>query len=99
MSRVERTRRASLDLQQIWLYIAERNYPAADRLIDRMEKALTLLNQNPFAGQTVEHLRPNTRQFTVGNYALLFEPTSRGIRLLRVAHSSRRLEDLLLSDE
>ena len=99
MSRVQRTRRASLDLQQIWLYVAERNYPAADRLIDRMEKTLDLLDQNPLTGTSMEHIRPNTRQFTVGNYALMFEPTASGRRLLRVAHSSRRMEDLFPVDD
>ncbi|MBA3484434.1 MAG: type II toxin-antitoxin system RelE/ParE family toxin [Pirellulales bacterium] len=99
MSGVQRTRRADLDLKQIWLYVAERNYPAADRLIDRMEKTLDLLHQNPLAGESMEHLRPNTRQFTVGNYVLMFEPTPSGIRLLRVAHSSRRMDDLLQADD
>ena len=64
-----------------------------------MEKSLDLLNQNPLAGESMEHIRPNTRQFTVGNYVLLFEPTPSGIRLLRVAHSSRRMEDLLQDDD
>jgi plasmid stabilization system protein ParE len=95
---VHRTRQADLDLKHIWLYVAERNYPAADRLIDRMEKALDLLNQNPLAGESMEQVRPNTRRFTVGNYVLMFEPTSSGIRLLRVAHSSRRMKDLLQDD-
>jgi toxin ParE1/3/4 len=94
MSRLLRTRQASLDLQRLWIYVAERNYPAADRLIRRLEKTFRLLEHHPYAGESVEVLRPNTRRIIVGSYVVLYEPLSDGIRLLRVVHSSRRIETL-----
>ncbi len=94
MSRLLRTRQACIDLQKLWIYVAERNYPAADRLIRRLEKTFRLLEHHPLAGESVEHLRSNTRRVTVGSYVVLFEPLSDGIRLLRVVHSSRRMEAL-----
>jgi toxin ParE1/3/4 len=94
MSRIKRTRRALVDVKKIWVYIAERNYVAADALIERIDAALKLLAKNPYMGEAVDHLHPGLRRFTVGNYLLFFEPIDDGIRLLRVVHAARKLDDL-----
>jgi toxin ParE1/3/4 len=81
-------------VQQIWVYIAERNYPAAGALLAKINATLKILADNPYVGEAEDDLRPGSRRFTVGNYALYFEPIEDGIRLLRVVHSSRRLDEL-----
>ena len=95
MPRILRTHPASDDLRQIWLFIAEDNVAAADGLIDEVERTLRLLARYPQMGQSVEEYRPGLRRLTLSNYLLFYEPIEGGIRLVRVLHGARRLEDLL----
>lgn len=94
MSRIRRTFPARDDLRQIWAYIAQDNVAAADHLIDEFERTLGLLARNPHMGQSVEQYRTGLRRFTVGSYLLFYERTEDGIRLVRVLHGGRRIEDL-----
>jgi toxin ParE1/3/4 len=94
MARLRRTSDARSDLAAIWLYIAQDNTVAADRLMDEIDRKLKLALQFPLMGEAVDQLRPGTRRITVGNYQLFYEPTVDGIRLLRVYHAARRIEDL-----
>jgi toxin ParE1/3/4 len=94
MARLRKTSEARADLIAIWLYIAQDNLSAADRLMDRIDRTLQLLLQFPMMGEAVDHLRPGARRSLVGNYQLFYEPTADGIRLLRMYHDARRIEDL-----
>ncbi len=95
MPRIVRTYPARDDLRQIWLYVAERNLSAADRLIDRFERTLSSLARNPLIGESVPQYRPGLRRFTVGNYVLYYEPIQGGVRLVRVLHGARKIDGLL----
>jgi toxin ParE1/3/4 len=94
MARVRRTSDARNDLLSIWLYVAQDNLSAADRLMDEIDHTLQLLLRFPLMGNSVDHLRPGVRRTTVGNYQLFYEPMPDGIRLLRVYHAARQIEDL-----
>jgi toxin ParE1/3/4 len=94
MARLRRTSDARNDLTAIWLYIAQNNLSAADRLMDEINHTLKLLLRFPLMGEAVDHLRPGVRRATIDNYQLFYEPTADGIRLLRVYHAARRIEDL-----
>lgn len=94
MTRVVRSLPARDDLQQIWWYVAQDNISAADRLIDRFERNLLTLARNPQMGASAAQYRPGLRQFTVGNYVLFYEQLSDGIRLVRVLHGARKLDEL-----
>jgi toxin ParE1/3/4 len=94
MSRLLRTDDARDDLTAIWLYVAQDNLSAADQLIDKIEHTLNLLAALPLLGEAVDYLRLHARRFVVGNYQLFYESVPDGIRLLRVYHAARRLEDL-----
>jgi toxin ParE1/3/4 len=94
MPRVVRTYPARDDLRQIWLYVAQHNEPAADRLIDKFERTLRMLARHPLMGEAVPHYREGLRRFTVGIYALYYEPIHGGVRLVRVLHGARKIEDL-----
>lgn len=95
MSRVERTERARVDVQRIWVYVAERNYPAADGLLEDFEESLQLLKHHPYMGEAVDALQPGARRLIVKGYQLFYLPLDDGIRLLRVLHSSRRIQSLI----
>jgi toxin ParE1/3/4 len=94
MARLRRTADARNDLTAIWLYIAQDNLSAADRFMDEFNRTMNLLLRFPLMGDAVGHLRPGARRTTIGNYQLFYEPTDDGIRLLRVYHAARRIEDL-----
>jgi toxin ParE1/3/4 len=94
MARVVRTFPARDDLRQIWLHIANDNLTAADQFIDEIERMLILLARNPQIGQAVDRYRVGLRQFTVGKYVLYFESVEEGIRLVRVLHGARKIEEL-----
>jgi toxin ParE1/3/4 len=95
MPRIVRTHPARDDVRQIWLYIAQRNISAADRLIDKLDRTLRSLARNPLIGESVPQYRAGLRRFTVGNYVLYYEPIDGGIRLVRVLHGSRKIDELL----
>ena len=94
MARILRTADSRSDLTAIWLYIAQDNVTAADRLMSEVDRTLDLLASFPLVGEAVDQLRPATRRFNVGSYQLFYEPIADGIRLLRVFHSARRIEEL-----
>jgi toxin ParE1/3/4 len=94
MARLLRTADSRDDLTAIWLYIAQDNVTAADRLVQEIDRTLNLLASFPHIGEAVEQLRPATRRFNIGNYQLFYEPIADGIRLLRVFHAARRIEEL-----
>jgi toxin ParE1/3/4 len=54
-----------------------------------------LLAKQPFMGQTAAQDRQGLRQFTIGKYVLFYEPIDDGIRLVRVLHGARKLDELL----
>jgi toxin ParE1/3/4 len=99
MARIRRTSDARDDLTAIWLYVAQHDLPAADRLIEKIEVALRAALRFPQMGQSVDDLRAGVRRIIVGNYQLFYELIPDGIRLLRVYHAARKIEDLFNEGE
>ena len=56
MARLRRTTDARNDLTAIWLYVAQDNLPAADRLMEEINHTLKLLLRFPLLGDSVDHL-------------------------------------------
>ncbi len=75
---------AERDLIEIFQFIAEDHEPAADRLLDRVNRALLTLRDNPQVGRARPELAPNLRSYPVGNYVLHYRPSERGIEVVRV---------------
>jgi toxin ParE1/3/4 len=82
--RIVRRPRARQDLIEVWQYIADDNEAAADRALDRIERALVNLAENPTIGRARPELAPDLRSFPVGNYVLFYRPMPDGIDLIRV---------------
>ena len=99
MSRIDRTRRATVDITELWVHIARGNYAAAERLVDRIDSTLRQLADNPLMGEAVDHIRSGLRRFPVGNYVLYYDPLSDGVRLQRVVHSARSLRNVFDDDD
>ena len=92
MSRYRLTEQARADLDEIWLYIAEDNIPAADRFFDTLHERFVLLAGQPFLGRARPELAPNLRSLPVGNYVMLYRPIDDGIEVVRVLHGARDID-------
>jgi toxin ParE1/3/4 len=84
------------DLDEIWLFVATDNLSAADRLLDRINGAFTMLADNPLAGREPPELGRGIRSFPVGNYIVFYEAVTHGAKVVRVLHGARDItsEDL-----
>ncbi len=94
MGQIIQSPEAQDDLIEIWLYIAEDNQVAANRLLDTIDEKLKLLSDSPQMGQTREELALSLRSFPVGKYLLIYRPIPGGIELARVIHGARDIESL-----
>ena len=94
--RLEPTARA--DLASISDYIAKDNVPAAEKLLDRFDERFRFLAMNPLAGEGRPDLGADLRQFTLGNYVVLFKPHSSGVTITNVVHGASDLNALFKID-
>ena len=78
----------------IWLYIAQDNPSAADRLLDTIEEKGRLLSGNPKLGQARPDIAEGFRYLPVGRYLMLYREIPGGVELVRVVHGMRMLNDL-----
>lgn len=95
MRRYRVSRTARRDLSDIYRYVAERNLAAAERIHDLFFARFRLLAQHPLLGQARDDLAENLRILSVGNYLIAYQPTKRGIDVLRVLHSARDIDTIL----
>ena len=73
----------------IWLYVAEHNLTAADRLMYDIETAFAMLAEQPNAGKSRPELAASLRSIPVGEYAIFYRPTETRIEIVRVLSSYR----------
>jgi len=50
-------------------------------------------------GEAVDQIRQGLRRFPVGNYVLYYDPLPSGIRLQRVVHAARSVQNVFEDDE
>ncbi len=90
---------AVADLLSIVDYIAEERPRAADKMLDRFEKAVARLERSPFAGKAPnddELRRRNFRMLIVGKYLVFYKITDETIVIHRIIHGARDYKHLLL---
>ena len=93
--RLRRTAQAEADLIDIWLYIAQDNPAAADRLLDLLDEKSRALARNPQMGMAREDIAAGVRHFPVGRYLILYRHVADGVEVVRYVHGMRRLVDLI----
>lgn len=94
MAIFHKTAQAEEDLIDIWLYIAQDNPDAADRLLDTFEQKGLLLADNPELGQARPDIAEDFRYLPVGRYLMLYRVIPGGIELVRVVQGMRQLSAL-----
>lgn len=97
MARIQQTRQSQEDLISIWDFIArvQRRPRSADSVLRELDSAIQRLAENPFLGQAADSFRVGLRMFPKLSYIIFYEPTESGIRIIRILHGARSLEELL----
>ena len=84
------TERAQADLLEAWLYIAEDNLAAADRVLDSLEQEAKVLLLQPLMGRARPELGSAVRSWPTSTpYVLFYEVDDMELTVLRVLHHAR----------
>ena|SRR5579864_7192194 len=92
MPRLGITPRATLDLIEIWNYIADDSVEAADRFVDEIHEAMQNLCRHPGMGRQREELAPRLRSFPFQRYILFYRVNPKTLEVVRVIHGARDVE-------
>ncbi len=68
--------------------MAEDSVLEADAWVDRLDRKLRLLSNQPKIGRARDHLSPGVRSMPFGRYVIFYEPLPDGIDIVRVLHSA-----------
>jgi len=85
--RLERSDAVRNDLDEIWLFIAQDNQRAADRVIDRLDDAVLRLLDFPHMGVAREDLALGLRGLRVDNFIIFYRTLGDVLSLDRILHA------------
>lgn len=89
------TKRALDDIEEIGVYIAERNQQAADRFVEAIFHRLEMLERVPRAGARRDDLGIGLRSVAIGQYLIIYKVGDTRIEVARVVHGKRDIPKLL----
>jgi toxin ParE1/3/4 len=89
---------ATVDLAEIWAYIAEDSPDHADAFLDRIDREFRALARKPRMGRARPELSPDVRSLPVGRHVIFYVPRTGGIEVVRVLHGARDLDSVLEED-
>ena len=90
MARVALSQSAQTDLLEAWLYIADENQPAADGVLDAIDKEAHTLLFEPLMGRARPELADGVRSWPTSTpYILFYMADDEGITVLRVLHHAQ----------
>lgn len=89
MIRLVITEKALLDLDEIWLYIAQTSYPEyADSTIDKLFTSFEIMQENPNMGARREDIGAGIRLFPIEKINIIYWLKNSCLEVLRVHHSA-----------
>jgi toxin ParE1/3/4 len=91
---VRRTRAAESDIDDIWFHIAADSVAAADRLVDRIDRAEQRLGAQPAMGPARPDLANGLRHWPLPPYLILYRIEPDCVLVVRVLHGARDLPAL-----
>ena len=95
MKKFELARRALGDLQEIWEFVSEDSFDAADRLLEEFYRAFDQLAEMPGMGHKRQDLTNRDVLFwPVHSHLITYLPSS-PLRIVRVVHGRRDVKKLL----
>ncbi|WP_408899984.1 type II toxin-antitoxin system RelE/ParE family toxin [Oleomonas cavernae] len=78
---------------EIWLKIAAANTGAADRVLDQIERRVSLLENSPAAGPSRPDIAPTARALVVRPYLVLYRVLPKSVvQIVRVLHGARKID-------
>lgn len=92
---IRRSNHAKLDLIQIWLFIAQDNPFAADKLLMEMNNRISKLVHTPGMGRSRNEVKRGLHSFPVAKYVIFYIIEEDGIMIVRVLHSARDVKSAL----
>lgn len=101
MPKVSLSPKALEDLDNIWLYIAQDNLAAADRVIEAAYRVCKHLAEHPELGVMRHFSEPslaNIRSLVIPDfpkYLLFYRTTPAAVEVVRVLHGARDIENIL----
>jgi toxin ParE1/3/4 len=98
MSQVRQSALARADLIQIWVDVALDSQAAADRVYDRLEARVKILERFPEAGMARPDIAKDARVLVESPYLILYRLVSEGVQIVRVLHGARDIDDSLFSE-
>src|SRR5215470_15860959 len=92
---IRRSRKARIDLTDIFLYVAERDEVAAKRVLKEIERMCRLIASRPKMGRERTDLKPNIRtdlkpnirSFGVMSWIIFYRLDDDFVEVVRVLHS------------
>lgn len=92
---VRYSRSAQVDLLDAWLFIAEENPAAADRLLEIIEREVRVLLDQPLLGRARPELGESVRSWSTSTpYVLFYLADEKGISVIRVLHHARDFQQI-----
>jgi len=98
MPRLLITPRATLDLIEIWSYIADDSVENADIFVDQLYEAMHKLCRHPGMGRQREELAPRLQSFPFRRYVIFYRGDSNALEVVRVLHGARDVESSFEQD-
>ena len=89
------TKQSKLDLDDIWLYIAQDNIDAADRFIDSLYEKCLVLRERPEIGRERTEIRTDIRSFPLGNYLIFYHVYNSEVIIDRFLSGYRDIPSLM----
>lgn len=84
------TQAAQSDLLEAWLFLAEENLPAADRLLDQIDREIATLLLQPLMGRARPELASGLRSWPTSTaYVLFYLLHTDTLTIVRVLHHAR----------
>lgn len=84
---------AEQDLEDLWVYLGERDDIAADRQVAKLLDRFPMLAQFPNMGVTRDRLLEGLRSFPVKPYVVFYILIPGGIEIVRIIHQARDSEN------
>jgi toxin ParE1/3/4 len=89
MPNVLLSHQAEIDLEEVWIFIAQTDANNADSVLDRIAQESKVLAFQPLMGRVRVDLQAKIRSWPSStSFAIYYLPTHHGITVVRVLHQS-----------
>ncbi len=85
MLKIHKHHQAEQDLLNIWLYTFEHwGTDQADKYLDQIDNALTIIASNPDIGVNIDNIRQGYKKYQINEHILFYTATESTINVIRI---------------